>query len=94
MKRQLVKETVINKQTLLFYRLETGSYILGDGAFGHELMLVFDIGGGRGICPAPHAGREGERCIKTGLNPYKAHLWRLPNLPDRSEEMSEQRDML
>ena len=28
MKRQLVKETVINKQTLLFYRLESGSYTL------------------------------------------------------------------
>jgi hypothetical protein len=28
MKRQLVKETVINKRTLLFYRLESGSYTL------------------------------------------------------------------
>ena len=28
MKRQLVKETVINKQTLLFYRLESGFYTL------------------------------------------------------------------
>ena len=28
MKRQFVKETVINKQTLLFYRLESGSYTL------------------------------------------------------------------
>ena len=28
MKRQLVKETVINKRTLLFYRLENGSYTL------------------------------------------------------------------
>ena len=29
MKRQLVKETVINKRKLLFYRLESGSYTLG-----------------------------------------------------------------
>ena len=28
MKRQLVKETVINKRMLLFYRLESGSYTL------------------------------------------------------------------
>ena len=28
MKRQIVKETVINKRTLLFYRLERGSYTL------------------------------------------------------------------
>ena len=28
MKRQIVKETVINKRTLLFYRLESGSYTL------------------------------------------------------------------
>ena len=28
MKRQLVKKTVINKRTLLFYRLESGSYTL------------------------------------------------------------------
>ena len=28
MKRQLVKETVINKRKLLFYCLESGSYIL------------------------------------------------------------------
>jgi len=28
MKRQLVKETLINKRTLLFYRLESGLYTL------------------------------------------------------------------
>ena len=28
MKHQFVKETVINKHTLLFYRLESGSYTL------------------------------------------------------------------
>ena len=28
MKRQIVKETVINKLTLLFYRLESGSFTL------------------------------------------------------------------
>ena len=28
MKRQLVKETVINKRALLFYRLKSGSYSL------------------------------------------------------------------
>ena len=28
MKRQIIKETVINNRTLLFYRLESGSYIL------------------------------------------------------------------
>ena len=28
MKRQLVRETVINKRTLLFYRPESGSYTL------------------------------------------------------------------
>ena len=28
MKRQLVRETVVNKRTLLFYHLESGSYTL------------------------------------------------------------------
>ena len=32
----------------------------GGGALGHELGLVFDVGGGRSVCSAPHAGREGD----------------------------------
>ena len=34
MKRQLVRETVINKRTLLFYRPESGSYTLVVGRAG------------------------------------------------------------
>ena len=63
MKRQLVKETVINKQTLLFV-------YTGGGAFGHELGLVFDVGGGRGVCPAhTHGGKVNDVSRQGGWPP-------------------------
>ena len=67
MKCQLVKETAINKRKLLFYRLESGLYTLWWSVQAWVGARCY-VGGGRGICPAPHAGMEGERCIKTGAS--------------------------
>ena len=83
MKHQVVKKTVINKQTLLFYRLESGLYtqVVERSGMSWGSFLTLE----EAEAFALRYVQGGERCIKTGglasddcSNPYKAHLWRPP----------------
>ena len=66
MKRQLVRETVTNKRTLLFYRLESGSYTLVVERSGMSWGSFLTLEEAEAFARRHTAGREGERCNKTG----------------------------